>query len=72
MINLPYLTTCTTAQIVKPLFYNRPETGNIIFSDGSKLYPDIIKPPFISSNVLSTNDSKTIVTSDNKQIQLNI
>ena len=71
MIKLPYLTTCISAQIIYPLFYNRPETGNIIFSDGSKLYHDNPKPSN-NSNVIVTSDNKTIITSDNKQIQLNI
>lgn len=69
-MNYLYMTTCTSAVIVKPLFYNLPLTGNIFYADGTTLQDKIIetKP---DQKILSTSDGKEIVTNDNKKIILN-
>lgn len=72
-MDLLYMTTCTSAFIKPPLFYNRPETGNIFYADGTTLQ-DYLNPPqsSIQDNILSTSDNQPIVTNDNKKILINI
>lgn len=70
-MNYLYMTTCTSAKIIKPLFYNLPLTGNILYADGTTLQDKLI-PNKPAEKILSSSDGKEIVTNDNKKIILNV